>query len=148
LGQTGPSIVNTPSAPARIVSFLEKPSDALAAVTVASNTSRTITSVKLGVIMTVPKLCGSTSYTGPEQVYTRMVELAPNSATTMTDFHLSYEDIRRLQARFQAKDTVSQIAVVGVTFANGEQWSLTRSGTTYNDEDARIDANLRCAVTR
>ncbi len=144
--QSSPSIVNNGAAPVRIVSTLAKPNDMLAALTMQNTSSRKVSNVSIGLIVTVPQGCTSTPYRSSERIHSYQVSLDPNSSTTISDLHMSTIGIRSLLKSLHASNVVSQISVVGATYSDGEKWTLTKSGKNYDDQMYAATAQVRCGV--
>jgi hypothetical protein len=139
-----PSIVNDPSAPVQIVSTQASLTDLLQGVTISNTSMRQVVSVKLGLIISVPKACADVPYITRE--HTRIFDQAIPAGQTYTFKNVGIQPaaLLRFMQQHHAADAVPQLSVVGVQFASGPSWSIEKKGKAYDDTRVAVDAILRC----
>ena len=144
LAQGSPAMVNKGDGPVRIVSILSKPTDLLAEVVLHNRGDRSITAVRLGLILAVPSVCGDTPYISRDRTRSFWVDLPKGKDATVKDVQMSPKAVLHLKRLKNASDVLSQLTILKVKYADGSMWTLDRRDRTYDDDLMIKTANGRC----
>ncbi|WP_157439741.1 hypothetical protein [Terracidiphilus gabretensis] len=141
-----PSLVNSTGAPLQVVSITGTRADFLSVVTTQNSSGKAIVDFQLGMIMAVPQECG------PEETYSNELKLPidrvaiqPGAQAQTRDYGVAPNDISTFENDHAAKFVHSQLAVIRVDFADGTNWSITRTSPIYDQKLMTRDAELQCS---
>ena len=143
-GQTTPLIVNSPNSPVRIISVTSRPNDLISSMTVRSESTKTVKSIRIAVLVAVPRGCGQNTFQSQDHEADRVIELLPKSTTSIAEVGMSPKAVKKIERDHKAVAVVSQVTISSAEFDDGSMWTMKRAGQTIDDEMIAKTAEASC----
>ncbi len=114
-----------------------------AAIKLHNDSDRTVTSVRIGVVMTVPPGCGASAYVGEQKSFDRPVVIPAGETREIGGLGIAYGPMRTLQSE-HGGPLLSQITTVGVSFERGDPWARAATDGVFDESLMASDVQASC----